>query len=127
MRVKTQDLTGPALDWAVAKADSQDRYITFDFDLTHPLIISGIRSWGPSFIWSQGGPIIEREFISISPGEWDVDATPMVQNICAWSLKAEIHGTEKFYYGPTPLVAAMLCFVASKLGDEVDVPEELSN
>jgi hypothetical protein len=27
--------------------------------------------------------------------------------------------------GPTPLVAAMRCYCASKLGDEVDVPEEL--
>ena len=27
--------------------------------------------------------------------------------------------------GPTPLIAAMRCFVASRLGDEVDVPEEL--
>jgi hypothetical protein len=28
-------------------------------------------------------------------------------------------------YGPTPLIAAMRCYVASRLGDEVDVPEEL--
>lgn len=28
-------------------------------------------------------------------------------------------------YGPTPLIAAMRCFVASKLGDEVEVPDEL--
>ena len=27
--------------------------------------------------------------------------------------------------GPTPLIAAMRCFVASKLGDEVDIPKEL--
>ena len=27
--------------------------------------------------------------------------------------------------GPTPLVATMRCYVASKLGDEVDVPDEL--
>jgi hypothetical protein len=29
-------------------------------------------------------------------------------------------------YGPTPLIAAMRCYVASKLGDEVELPEELS-
>jgi len=29
-------------------------------------------------------------------------------------------------YGPTPLIAAMRCFVASKLGEEVDVPQELT-
>jgi hypothetical protein len=28
--------------------------------------------------------------------------------------------------GPTPLIAAMRCYVASKLGDEVDIPEELT-
>lgn len=28
-------------------------------------------------------------------------------------------------YGPTPLIAAMRCYVASKLGDEVEIPEEL--
>jgi hypothetical protein len=27
--------------------------------------------------------------------------------------------------GPTPLIAAMRCYVASKLGDEIDIPEEL--
>jgi len=28
-------------------------------------------------------------------------------------------------YGPTPLIAAMRCYVASKMGDEIDVPTEL--
>lgn len=27
--------------------------------------------------------------------------------------------------GPTPLIAAMRCFVASRLGDEIEIPEEL--
>jgi len=27
--------------------------------------------------------------------------------------------------GPTPLTAAMRCFVASKLGEEVNIPQEL--
>ncbi len=31
----------------------------------------------------------------------------------------------KWGMGPTPLIAAMRCYVASKLGDEVDIPEEL--
>ena len=31
----------------------------------------------------------------------------------------------KMVYGPTALIAAMRCYVASKLGEEVDVPEEL--
>ena len=28
-------------------------------------------------------------------------------------------------FGPTPLIAAMRCYVSGKLGDEVDIPEEL--
>jgi hypothetical protein len=28
--------------------------------------------------------------------------------------------------GPTPLIAAMRCYVASKLGDYIDIPEELT-
>jgi hypothetical protein len=35
-------------------------------------------------------------------------------------------GTEVFEYGSSPLEAAMRCYVASKLGDEVDIPDELN-
>jgi hypothetical protein len=31
----------------------------------------------------------------------------------------------KVVYGPTPLIAAMRCFVSSRLGDEVEIPKEL--
>jgi len=64
-RIKVAEAAGPVLDWMVAKAGSQEKYISFDFNLTHPLIISGIQSYGPSFIWSQGGPIIDRELIAV--------------------------------------------------------------
>jgi hypothetical protein len=29
------------------------------------------------------------------------------------------------FWGDTPLIAAMRCFVTSKLGDEIEIPEEL--
>jgi hypothetical protein len=29
-------------------------------------------------------------------------------------------------YGPTPLIAAMRCYVASKMGDDIELPEELT-
>ena len=65
--------------------------------------------------WAQGGPIIERERIDLNydPGEkmWTAH----------WFGEAEY----TVYWGLTPLIAAMRCFVASKLGDEVDVPDEL--
>ena len=72
----------------------------------------------PSTDWSQGGPIIEREKIElryhdvIVAGIWYRDG--IGSDEC--SHKA---------IGPTPLIAAMRCLCASKLGDEVEVPDEL--
>ena len=59
---------------------------------------------------AQGGPIIEREMIAIwfSKGDW----------------KSQRRDTSAGVHGPTPLIAAMRCYVASKLGDMVEVPEE---
>jgi hypothetical protein len=68
--------------------------------------------YAPSFDWAQGGPIIEREKLAICIGrkQW-----------LAFSDDTENAGVQ----GPTPLIAAMRCYVASKLGYDVDVPEEL--
>ena len=75
-----------------------------------------IEDYHPSSNWSQGGQIIEQEHISIIDCDgydfWRADK----MNAQAQVVTA---------YGPTPLIAAMRCYVASKLGDEVDVPEEL--
>jgi hypothetical protein len=60
--------------------------------------------------WAQGGPIIEREGIALhlwSSEEW-------IGDMGDWEAR-----------GSTPLIAAMRCYVASKLGDEVEVPDEL--
>ncbi len=98
MNIKTSELTGKALDWAVDKAEG--RYCLYPY--------------APySTDWSQGGPIIEREEIDVqSVGER------------YWRCKKS-NGTHISGHGPTPLIAAMRCYVASKLGDTVDIPEEL--
>jgi hypothetical protein len=100
--MKTSELTGAALDWAVAKCagavGTNDRLAWYT----------------PSTNWHQGGAIIECEKISLwSRGnEWAAESfTPNEQ------------GHEET--GKTPLVAAMRCYVASKMGDDVTVPEEL--
>ena len=101
MKTKTSDLTGPALDLAVARA-------LYGYDYKLQLLF-----FNPSTDWSQGGPIIEREgilFIGTGDGE----------TYNAWIVKPYASGL-----GPTHLIAAMRCYVASKLGDEVDIPEEL--
>jgi hypothetical protein len=40
-----------------------------------------------------------------------------------WFAYSSLSKPEDFY-GETPLIAAMRCYVASKLGDEVEIPEE---
>jgi hypothetical protein len=66
--------------------------------------------------WAQGGPIIEREKIQINPSissdAWGA-ANPS-KDQCVW------------VWAETPLIAAMRCFVASRLGKEVEVPDELA-
>lgn len=118
--MKTSDLTGPALDWAVAKCENADwsdedcivNVTTFDeYDGT-------ICNYSTD--WSQGGPIIERESIRLMP---DQGATYVD---CVWLAgNANEDGDEFNGEGPTPLIAAMRCYVASKLGDDIEIPEEL--
>ena len=107
MKIKTQDLTGAALDWAVAKCEGDEfvaepgvNGIGMEYEATRY-----------STDWAQGGQIIEREGISI------YRMTP------DWSAAYNPSGAAQD--GPTPLIAVMRCLVAAKLGDEVEVPDEL--
>ena len=57
------------------------------------------------------GEIIEREVISVYRMTSD------------WSAAYNPSGATQD--GPTPLIAAMRCYVSNRLGNEVEVPEEL--
>jgi hypothetical protein len=122
MKLKTSELTGAALDWAVAKCEglSDKEYCPDD---KHFRDAETFEWFCPSSNWAQGGPIIEREGISIT-------GTGFTGWECEEGWYAHICNTKDFIedryeHGPTPLIAAMRCYVASKLGDEVEVPEEL--
>jgi hypothetical protein len=106
MRIKTSELTGVALDWAVAKADGHD--------MDHFQVVD---AYQPSTDWAQGGPIIEREVISV------VEHQGKDYVWFAWEKYAKNRNCTA--NGPTILITAMRCYVASKLGYEIDVPEEL--
>ena len=112
MKIPTSQLTGDALDWIVSRIEHPEWYEKYP-----TYVHSAVRS-EYSTDWDRGGPIIERECISIAKegeGEW-----------AAWSKSLFRDEAEAFGYHPTsPLIAAMRCYVASKLGDEVVVPEEL--
>ena len=108
--MRTADLTGTALDWAVAKCEGVAEYYIPDEQCAFD--DEGV-AFEPSCNWAQGGPIIERECMQLwKGGEW-----------CA-SLDQSFNPPE-FSTGTTPLEAAMRCYVASKLGDEIELPEEL--
>ena len=124
MKLKTSELTGAALDWAVAKCEdihvsmARGGWFVFDSDAfseyRNDYNDDKLQSFKPSTNWAQGGLIIEREEISLDR----VTSALWVATRIEGSSVSESDG-------PTPLVAAMRCYVASQLGDEVDVPEEL--
>lgn len=123
-RVKVSEATGPVLDWMVAKAEGIDYVEKFTVD-------GAGFEWEatrPSTDWAQGGPIIEREGLAIwqstdpSKGKWcSADARWMDLD----PESDEFMQMPDPWHGPTALIAAMRCFVAGRLGDEVDVPELL--
>ena len=131
MKIKVSEASGPVLDWMVAKCEGR----TYRYFTTHGGDYNGWTT-GPHYLhystdWSQGGPIIEREEIEI------VNIVHVFQGQHLRWRKSVLRPKFTFQnytsrmtepveaIGPTPLVAAMRCFVASKLGDEVDVPDEL--
>ena len=127
MKIKTSELQGAALDWAVAKCEG-------DAAICHvkgvPYVGTSMAlEFNPSTDWSQGGPIIERGRISIFdlPSGVVLQAHPTFKNGDVWEAEYLPHGEDAIAYcGPTPLIAAMRCYVASKLGEEVDIPDELA-
>jgi hypothetical protein len=101
MKVKTSELTGNALDCAVhiALHGACEGYAEHEY----------------STDWAQGGPIIEREGMTIALDAFGWQARHYDGESEPWIMT-----------GPTPLIAAMRCYVASELGDEVEIPEELA-
>ena len=102
MKIKTSELEGAALDYAVAVATGE---------------VAG--GWySPSTNWSQGGPLVSRRISILVDvfGDWYAEAS---EGMYGRPLE-EFDGQ-----GPTALIAAMRAIVASEIGDTVDIPEEL--
>lgn len=115
--MKVGELEGMALDQFVVKALGM-------------IGLFGMCNWKYSSEWRESGPIIEREHIAISGIAFGGKAL-----LCdgdgpeCWTahMIGEMPGNSRplNYSGPTPLIAAMRCFVASKLGDTVPDPETI--
>lgn len=134
MKHKTSELSGALLDAAVALAEGERPEIVpyrvsggmgITFVRDEPVCQVGVEHFEPSSRWEHGGPIIERELIQLENAR-DSDA-PAAERKHFWMaaiyspfwapLRPDAHGD-----GPTPLIAAMRAFVASKLGEEVELP-----
>lgn len=124
MMIKVSEATDDQLNWLVAKCMEHQWRCSWmlekdGFWSWH----SYEQAWGnptPEYTtdWAQGGPIIDRmvaDGYSIQRGEFDTGVKVM-------RFKG---GDIECQFGPTPLIAAMRCFVVSKLGDEVEIPNEL--
>jgi hypothetical protein len=103
--MKTSELSGAALDWAVAVCEKN---WTFEPD--------GCDSYSTD--WAQGGPLIERDGIDICTNTYGGWIATLITD---WEDGTFVQGE-----GDTCLIAAMRCYVASKLGDEVEIPKELT-
>ena len=132
MKIKTSELIGDALDWAACLATKQNyvnretEYSTdgrrFQRGTTQPA--------GPhlSRDWSKGGPIV-HQLIDCLRKRSKAEEEALEHPNPNFKFKAEkFADTEGYFcgFGPTPLIASMRCLVAFELGDEVDVPEELT-
>lgn len=124
MKIKTADLSGDNLEWAVALCESYIFHGRVDAHLyyVHAHNKGGLFTPAFSSDWALGGPIVERERINFEqiPSD-EVDWKAWMYPINEWNTFSGIQ------YGPTQLVAAMRCYVQSKLGDEIEIPDEIIN
>lgn len=116
--MKVSELQGAALDWAVAKCEGGEFFVSggkiFIPDWEG---IDDPYHYRPSVSYEDGGPIIEREGMHVDclrQGEKPI-----------WEAWPYATGTKHIQQGPSPLIAAMRCYVASQLGDEIELPEGL--
>jgi hypothetical protein len=108
MKVKVSEAKGQVLDYLVAECEGIEvRQV--EGVLVDPL---GLQ-FSPSIDWSYGGMVIEREKITLDVWGDEWLATRIEDPAISEAI------------APTPLVAAMRCYVVSQLGDEVEVPDEL--
>ena len=114
MKIKVSEATNLQLDWAVAHCQNLQLH-------TEQYVVGVAGEDGtyykPSTNWAQGGPIIEEEKIHLTHRYGEL--------LSGNNWTAFLDKPHRYAEGETPLIAAMRCYVASKLGDEIEIPEEL--
>jgi hypothetical protein len=116
IEVSTSELTGAALDWAVAKATGVTELKVTDSGSICCIyeMPCGSGCWTahyePSTDWSYGGLLIAKHRVSL---------------IYAFEEYEALIGMTHSQSNASPLAAACQCIVAHLLGDTVSVPAEL--
>lgn len=138
MKIKTSELINAPLDYVVAKCEGYDvkLWYTYRFLGTpkQEIVDRGVAIYAPddefeqltycpSSDWAQGGPIIQQENMTLM---FDEDGQTYSAYVSLFRQRGMSNRT-RWSNGSTPLIAAMRCLVASKLGEYVDVPDELIN
>ncbi len=121
MKIKVSEATNIQLDWMVANAQHLNIIQVkggVTYTSSYPKI--GGAPYSPTTDWAQGGPIIERESLSLTNRVYSDTGIVSTSNL--WRAMTD-HSTVE--YGPTPLIAAMRCYVTSELGDTIEVPDGL--
>lgn len=124
MKIKVSEATNVQLDWLAGTLEkvegltySERTKKCYGYDERKLMV-----RYSPTTSWAQGGEIIDREKISIVWAHFHWCAgTGDIGEIYRSDEGNHFTGT-----GPTALVAAMHCYVASKLGEEVEVLDELA-
>src|SRR5574343_166175 len=131
VNVYTSTLIGPALNYMVAKCLWPTKEYPGWWFKDHPDGCylwealdggdSSVAAFSPSTQWSQGGVIIDQEKLDIHAPR------PSWPHWKAYKPSWTSGSIEESFvqYGPTALVAAMRCYITSKLGNSVEIPEEL--
>ena len=129
MKIKVSDASPIQLDYMVAVLIHGSKKVSMGKGHHNPKLSKIITQvfinpnknslywYNPSESWAQGGPIIEQEIpklLKTHGGDW------IAQGRYNYAEDREAPR----YYGPTPLIAAMRCYVASKLGEEVEIPDD---
>lgn len=124
--MRTQDLIGLALNWAVEKALDRPEPIV----INPPEMPKGVYRKTPTYLdrrrpstyFNHGARIIFDNKISVV--YFPFNKGPR------WGARYPADtpsDARQFIMGPTALIAGCRCFVQHELGNEVEIPEELSD
>lgn len=110
MKVKTSELSGVQLDYAVAWAVYWGQPVLHITSETSFVELMG-SVYSPSTDWRDCSSLVDYvEHVSLQPGK-------------LWAAVA--CGVFQYHKAETPMVAICRAVVSAKLGDEVDIPDDL--